>query len=207
MSDIPAVILAGGQARRMGGGDKCLLELGEQPVLSHIIGRLKGQAGRIALNANGNPARFARYGLPVVADEIGGFAGPLAGVLAAMRWAHATGAEHVVTVAGDTPFFPVDLVKRLVEAAHSENRPIALAASLDAQNVVRRQPVFGLWPVGLEGDLETALKDGMRKVVAWTDRHGAAAAHFKASPYDPFFNINTADDLDTALGMLPEVDR
>ncbi|HHS89631.1 MAG TPA: molybdenum cofactor guanylyltransferase MobA [Rhodobacteraceae bacterium] len=198
MKDIPAVILAGGQATRMGGGDKCLLDLGGALILDVILKRLAPQTASIALNANGDPLRFRSFGLAVIPDTISGFAGPLSGVLAAMDWAAETSHEHVVTVAGDTPFFPENLVSRLQEAARTENTPIALAATKDPQRGVLRHPTFGLWPVGLRDDLRAALEEGLRKVVLWTDRHGAANTVFPAAGFDPFFNVNTTDDLEVA---------
>ncbi|MCF3595975.1 molybdenum cofactor guanylyltransferase MobA [Rhodobacteraceae bacterium LMO-12] len=184
------VILAGGLASRMGGGDKALLPLGQGTLLSHVIDRLMPQVAQLALNANGDGARFAEFALPVLPDTIGGFPGPLAGVLAGMEWAAEKGAETIVTVAADTPFFPCDLVPRLILAADGMTNPLALAASDEG-----RHPTFGLWPVDLRDDLRAALQDGLRKVVMWTDAHGATKAHFPGTNPDPFFNINTPDDL------------
>ena len=189
------VILAGGQATRMGGGDKGLLPLGDGTILSHVIARLEPQVAGMALNANGDPARFAHLGLPVIADTIEGFAGPLSGVLAGLDWAATQEADHIVTAAADTPFFPCDLVPQLMMAAEHANSQIALARTPDG-----RHPTFGLWPVALRHDLRAALTDGLRKVVLWTDKHGAAPAHF---PDDAaFFNVNTPEDLQTAEAML-----
>lgn len=189
---LPGVILAGGQSRRMGGGDKCLLPLGGQCLLDHVISRLGPQVGPVMLNANGDPERFARFGLPVVADGLADFPGPLAGVLAGLDWAATLGAEHIVTVAADTPFFPLDLVDRLQVGRGAA--PIALAATPDPKRGQVRQPTFGLWPVALRDDLRAALQDGLRKVVIWTERHGGTEVLFEA-PGDPFFNINTPEDL------------
>ncbi|WP_333711973.1 molybdenum cofactor guanylyltransferase MobA [Yoonia sp.] len=189
------VILAGGQATRMGGGDKGLLPLGQGTILSHVIARLNPQVAGLALNANGDPARFAHLGLPVVSDSVAGFAGPLSGVLAGLDWAATQGADHIVTAAADTPFFPCDLVAQLLRAAETTKSGLALARTPDG-----RHPTFGLWPVGLRDDLHAALNDGLRKVVLWTDRHGGATAHF---PDDAaFFNVNTPEDLRIAEGML-----
>jgi molybdopterin-guanine dinucleotide biosynthesis protein A len=193
------VILAGGQARRMGGGDKGLLTLGGKTVLSHVTDRLEPQVAVIALNANGDPARFGNA-YPVVADSVEGFAGPLAGVLAGLDWAQTQGATHIVTAAADTPFFPCDLVPRLMLAA--EGHDIALAATPDPKRGLARHPTFGLWPVALRDDLRAALNDGIRKVVQWTDRHKTALAEFPATPFDPFFNINTPEDLVRAEALL-----
>lgn len=194
------VILAGGLATRMGGGDKGLLTLGGQTLLARVIDRLSPQVAGLALNANGDPARFADTGLPVVADSIEGFAGPLAGVLAGLDWVAEQGGDTLVTAAADTPFFPCDLVPRLLLAAEGMDRPLALAATPDATRGTARHPTFGLWPVALRDDLRAALHGGLRKVVQWTDRHDAATALFPDE--DAFFNVNTPDDLARAEAML-----
>ncbi len=197
------IILAGGLATRMGGGDKCLLPLGSRRVINHVIDRIAPQVADLALNANGDAIRFADVSQTVLADSISGFAGPLAGVLAGLDWAAKTGASHVVSVAADTPFFPRDLVARLQSAVDADH-PIALAATPHPDRGKTRHPTFGLWPVALRDDLRNALQDGLRKVVLWTDRHGAATVMFDAEPFDPFFNINTPDDLDRARALLAE---
>lgn len=187
------VILAGGLATRMGGGDKGLLPLGRSTILGHVMDRLGPQVADMALNANGDPARFAALGLPVIADQTGDFAGPLAGVLAGLDWAATMHASHIVTAAADTPFLPCDLAVRLQLAGGDLG--LALAASPSG-----RQPTFGLWPVALRDDLRRALAGGLRKVVQWTDAHGAGQADF---PDDiAFFNVNTPDDLARAQAML-----
>ncbi|SMR83368.1 molybdenum cofactor guanylyltransferase [Aliiroseovarius halocynthiae] len=196
------VILAGGLATRMGGGDKGRLPLGDGTLLTHVTARLAPQVDAMALNANGDPARFADTGLPVLADSIDGYAGPLAGVLAGLDWAAEQGATHVVSAAADTPFFPRDLVERLLIAAQRDGTGIALAATLDPQRGAMRQPTFGLWPVALRDDLRAALESGLRKVVLWTDTHNAATASFLPAPHDPFFNVNTPDDLAQAEQLL-----
>ncbi|MDX8346698.1 molybdenum cofactor guanylyltransferase MobA [Cognatiyoonia sp. IB215446] len=189
------VILAGGRATRMGGGDKGLLDLGNSTILQRVIDRLEPQVAALALNANGDPQRFAHLDLPVIADSIPGFAGPLSGVLAGLDWAADQGASHIVTAAADTPFFPCDLVPQLMLAAEDNGTQIALAATPDG-----RHPTFGLWPTALRDDLRAALTDGLRKVILWTDKHGCAMAQF---PDDAaFFNVNTPDDLATAEAML-----
>lgn len=196
----PAVILAGGQATRMGGGDKCLLPLGGRPMLAHVIDRIAPQTGALALNANGDAARFAGYGLPVLPDSIDGFPGPLAGVLAGLDWAAAQGAEAVISVAADTPFFPTDLVARLVAEARGQTHPLVMAATPRDGEETRsmtgkliRHPTFGLWPTALRDDLRAALLGGLRKVVLWSDPHGGRMAEFADT--DAFFNVNTPEDL------------
>lgn len=194
------VILAGGQASRMGGGDKGLLCLGGQTLLSRVIARLEPQTAALALNANGSPARFADYGLPVIADSVAGFAGPLAGVLAGLDWAAEQGADMIVTAAADTPFFPCDLVPQLLMRGEGMEQPLVLAATPDPVKGTARHPTFGLWPTALREDLRTALEGGVRKVVLWTDQHGGREALFPDE--DAFFNVNTPADLTRAEGML-----
>ncbi len=204
MSAIPAVILAGGRASRMGGGDKCLRDLAGRMVLDHVLERLRDQAAPVALNANGDPARFADLGLEVLPDSVEGLVGPLAGVLAGMDWAAARGAAHVVSIAADTPFFPRDLVARLKARAQASGAPVVLAASRGEGGRIWRQPTFGLWEVRLREDLRAALRAGLRKVLHFTDPLGAADEIFEAAPQagDPFFNINTPEDLQTAETLL-----
>ena len=199
------VILAGGRATRMGGGDKGLLDLDGKPLLTHVIERLEPQVAGLALNANGDAGRFADTGLPVLPDSIAGHPGPLAGVLAGLDWAAAQGAETIVTAAADTPFLPCDLVPQLMLAAEGMVKPLALAASRDPESgQLWRQPTFGLWPVALRDDLRAALQEGLRKVVLWTDRHHGALAEFPAMPFDPFFNVNTPEDLARARALANE---
>ena len=196
------VVLAGGLATRMGGGDKGLLPLGAGTLLSHVIDRLAPQIADMALNANGDPDRFADLGLPVLADSIEGYAGPLAGVLAGLDWAAERGAEAIVTAAADTPFFPADLVPQLLLAAEGMTHPLVLAATPDPKRGTVRHPTFGLWPVALRDNLRGALHDGLRKVVLWTDTHAGREAVFPVDPFDPFFNVNTPDDLEKAKALL-----
>ena len=196
------VILAGGQARRMGGGDKGLLRLGDQTLLERVIDRLSPQVDDLALNANGDPTRFAKLDLPVLPDSIGAFPGPLAGVLAGLDWAAEQGADAIVTAAADTPFFPCDLVPQLLLAAENMATPLVLAATPDAERGQIRHPTFGLWPVALREDLREALQQGIRKVVMWTDKHGARTAVFEEAGFDPFFNVNTPEDLKIAEAMV-----
>jgi len=193
------VILAGGQATRMGGGDKGLLPLGQGTLLSSVIDRLEPQVAGLALNANGDAARFSDLGLPVLADSVEGFAGPLAGVLAGLDWAAEQGAETIVTAAADTPFFPCDLVPRLLLAADGMTHPLALAATPDVKRGSARHPTFGLWPVALRDDLRAALQGGLRKVVLWTQAHDGREAMFPEEA--AFFNVNTPEDLAKAEAM------
>jgi molybdopterin-guanine dinucleotide biosynthesis protein A len=191
---VAGVVLAGGRATRMGGGDKTLLPLGGQPLLAHVTGRLAPQVEALALSANGAPDRFAAFGLPVLPDPVPGFAGPLAGILAGMRWAAARRASHVVSAAGDTPFFPRDLVACLADAL-SPAEPIAMAATEEPERGLLEHPTFALWPVDLADDLEDALtRGGLRKVIVWASRHGFARVTFDDAGR-PFFNVNTPADL------------
>jgi molybdopterin-guanine dinucleotide biosynthesis protein A len=192
------VILAGGLARRMGGGDKGLLQLGGQPILRRVIDRLVPQVDMVALNANGDPARFDAFDLPVLPDSIDGYAGPLAGVLAGLDWASKMGADSIVTAAADTPFFPCDLVPRLLIESEGMADPLVLAATPDPMRGQVRHPTFGLWPVSLRDDLRAALNNGLRKVVLWTDQHNGRQAVFDNNGIDPFFNVNTPEDLTVA---------
>ncbi|MDE0590817.1 molybdenum cofactor guanylyltransferase MobA [Halocynthiibacter sp. C4] len=200
------VILAGGEARRMGGGDKGLLPLSGVSLLDHVIARLSPQVADLALNANGDATRFSGFGLPILPDSVAGFAGPLAGVLAGMDWAAEQGATHIVTAAADTPFFPSDLVPQLLLASETAGKPIAMAATPNESGKLMRHPVFALWPVDLRDDLRNTLETGVRKVVAWAEPHGIATAPYSATPFDPFFNVNTPDDLAHAQQLAGEAE-
>jgi molybdopterin-guanine dinucleotide biosynthesis protein A len=194
------LLLAGGLARRMGGGDKCLRPLGGRPMLAHIIERARPHVSALVLNANGDPARFASFGLPVAADVIEGFAGPLAGVLTGMEWALANQPDSawLATFATDAPFFPRDLVARLHDAIRRARADLACARS-EGQD----HPVFGLWPVRLRGELRRAMtEEGIRKVDLWTARYKLAVAEFATAPFDPFFNANRPEDLAEAERLL-----
>lgn len=201
--NIAGVILAGGLARRMGGGDKALLPLGTGSLLDEVQTRLAAQVPEIVLNANGDPARFQQVRLPMVADSIEGFAGPLAGILAGMDWAAERGFSHVVSVAADTPFFPRNLVADLADGLSNGKGKIALAASREQGRLVRH-PTFGLWPVDLREDLRASLGEGLRKVVLWTDRHGTSEVVFGDGENDPFFNVNRPEDLAEAQRRMTE---
>ncbi len=196
---VAGVLLAGGLSRRMGGGDKCLRHLGSTTILARVIARAAPQVEMLALNANGDPARFADYNLPVVADSIPDFAGPLAGVLAGLDWAATSGdVTHVASFATDAPFLPTDLVARLRAAVERDGADLACAASGG-----RAHPVFALWPVALREELRRAMRDdGIRKVDAWTARFRLALVDYAAAPIDPFFNTNRPDDLAVAERLL-----
>jgi molybdopterin-guanine dinucleotide biosynthesis protein A len=199
MTDTVVVVLAGGLARRMGGGDKALRRLGEATLLDRVLDRLAGQGGRVVINANGDPARFARFGLPVVADPIPGHPGPLAGVLAGMEWAaaHEPACADLVSVPTDSPFLPRDLIARLRAARAAAGAEMACAASLG-----QAHPVAALWPVRLAPTLRAALAAGVRRIDAWTAQYRLAQASFDATPVDPFFNANHQEDLLEAEGLL-----
>lgn len=197
MDRIAGILLAGGQSRRMGGGDKCLRRLAGRPMLGHAAARLGPQVGALAISANGDPRRFGEFALPVLADPIAGFVGPLAGILAGMEWAASeVGRTHLVSAASDTPFFPADLVSRLAQASAGMPARIAVAAS-DG----RGHPVFGFWPLSLRHDLRLFLEAGSTyKVTAFLERHDFVLADFpmlalKEGMVDPFFNVNTQAEL------------
>lgn len=199
---IAAVLLAGGLARRMGGGDKCLLELGGRTLLARAIERITPQVGQVILNANGDAARFGDIGLPVIADTIAGNAGPLAGVLSGMEWLreNAPDTPWLLTAPTDAPFLPADLVERLLAAAKEAAVPIACAASGG-----RRHPPIALWDVALAEDLRRAMtEEEIRKVDLWTAHHGVVAVEWPSAPIDPFFNINRPEDLTAAEAALAE---
>jgi len=192
VEDTLGLVLAGGLARRMGGGDKARIGIGNKTILERVLSRLTPQCKAIILNANGDPARFSDTGLPVVADTVPDFAGPLAGILAGLDWAaaHAPDIADVVSVPGDCPFLPRDLVGRLFAARQAEGLPLACARSGDW-----RHPVVGLWPVTLRADLRMALvEEDLHKIETWTARHGVAIADWPSAPVDPFFNVNTPED-------------
>lgn len=194
-----AVVLAGGLARRMGGGDKPLRRLGGRPLLDHVLERVRPQVAAVILNANGDPARFAAYGLPVVPDPLPDYPGPLAGVLAALDWAaeHRPDLPTVLSVPGDGPFLPADLVARLEAARAAAGVPLACAASAGWTH-----PPIGLWPVALRAELRSALLAGERKIDRWTARFGCVAAAWPAEPIDPFFNANAPEELAEAEALL-----
>lgn len=197
---VVGLLLAGGQSRRMGGGDKTLRLLGGVSLLDRVIARLRPQVEALVLNANGDPARFARFGLPVVADGVPDFAGPLAGVLCGLDWAAANCPDcpYVASVATDAPFLPSDLVARLMEEREAAGADLACAASGG-----RSHPVFGLWPTALRENLRRAVvAEAIRKVDVWTARHRLVTVSFPDRPVDPFFNANRPEDLDAAARLL-----
>lgn len=190
---IPGLLLAGGLAQRMGGGDKPMKAIGGRPILARVITRLSPQCDGLLLNANGDPSRFAAFGLPVIADTVGGFAGPLAGILAGLEWiaANRPGTAWMLSAAADCPFLPGDLVSRLHEARTAARARLAIAASGD-----RTHPVIGLWSIDLRHDLRRALTDeNVRAVGRWTARYDPAVVAWPVEPFDPFFNANTPADL------------
>ena len=199
---VAGLLLAGGLSRRMGGGDKTLRDLAGVPLLGHVIARLGPQVEALILNANGDPTRFAGFGLPVVADSVEGFAGPLAGILTGLDWtaAHRPDCEYIASVATDAPFLPADLVARLAAGLAAAGADLACAASGG-----RAHPVFGLWPMRLRDDLRRAVvTEGIRKVDLWIARHRLATIEFPDHPVDPFFNANRPDDLDEAAALLEQ---
>jgi molybdopterin-guanine dinucleotide biosynthesis protein A len=198
MEKVVGVLLAGGRARRMGGGDKCLRLLAGRPLLERVVERARPQVSTLILNAGGEAGRFAAYGLPVVADTVPDFAGPLAGVLTGLEWAADTAAPWVASFATDAPFLPEDLVARLAGAVEAAGADMASAASGG-----RAHPVFGLWPVALKGELRRAMEtDGMRKIDLWTARYHLTQVDFPCHPIDPFFNVNSPEDLARAEEFL-----
>jgi molybdopterin-guanine dinucleotide biosynthesis protein A len=190
---IPGVLLAGGLARRMGGGDKPMRTIAGKTILERVIARLAPQCDGLILNANGDPARFAAFALPVVADTVADFPGPLAGILAALDWmaTHRPEVKWVLSAAADCPFLPRDLVARLEAARAAQNAELAVAASGG-----QTHPVIGLWSVRLRGELRHALvEEDIRKIDRWTARYPLATVTWPTTPLDPFFNANTTDDI------------
>ena len=194
------LLLAGGRSRRMGGRDKALLTVSGKPLLRHVIEAVEPQVGSLVLNSNGDPQRYAEFGVPIAGDVVEGFAGPLAGVLTGMEWAreNVPGCRWVASFPCDAPLVPADLIARLLAAARDEGADMACARSGG-----RDHPVFGLWPIGLAGELRRAVvTEGLRKVDAWTGRYRLARAEFETSPADPFFNINRPEDLSAAEALM-----
>jgi molybdopterin-guanine dinucleotide biosynthesis protein A len=189
----------------MGGGDKALIRIGNETILQRTLTRLTPQVSGVVLNANGDPARFAMFGLPIVADSVPDFAGPLAGILAGLDWvaANRSDTEWIVSVPGDCPFLPRDLVARLHAARIDGKKPLACAHSGDW-----RHPVAGVWPVALRDDLRHAVvEEGLRKIEVWTGRYGIALADWPTEPVDPFFNVNTPEDVEKATKLVESEGR
>jgi molybdopterin-guanine dinucleotide biosynthesis protein A len=202
---VVGILLAGGKSSRMGGGDKCLRPLGGRPILARVVDRLKPQVADMIINANGDVTRFARYGLPAVADSISHYAGPLAGVLAGLAWIKRNRPDIAwgVTVATDTPFFPTDLVQRFLVRLGDQ------PALLVARSPKGVHPVIGLWSVTLMEDIEDSLNQGMRKVGAFAEQHQAIEVPFPpikigGREIDPFFNINRPEELAEAEALITE---
>ena len=197
LSAIAGCIIAGGESRRMG-EDKAVLELGGMPLVAHAIERLKPQVASLIINAHDGSADFGIYGLPVVTDPAGDHQGPLAGILAALRWAEKNDIAWIATVAVDTPFFPRDLTRRLAEAAQDKELACASSGGL-------MHPVFGLWKAELALELEQQIENGLRSARQWVALHDAGIADWPTLPYDPFFNINNPADREAALRILAEI--
>ena len=201
MIDIPGIILAGGLSRRMGGGDKGLLMLGKTTIIERVIDKILPQVGSLAININGDSSRFPDYKLPIIPDSIKGYLGPLSGILAGMEWAFKNGNRYIATVAADTPFLPDDLIKRLHAMVKSKNLNIGIAASrILSGDDVFIHPTFGIWEVALKDDLRDALANDTRKIMFWAKKFKLDYYYFDTSDKlsDPFFNINTPDDLEEA---------
>ena len=201
MIDIPGIILAGGLSRRMGGGDKGLLMLGETSIIERVIDKILPQVGSLAININGDSSRFPDYKLPIIPDSIKGYLGPLSGILAGMEWAFKNGNRYIATVAADTPFIPDDFIERLHAMVKSKNLNIGIAASrILSGDDVFIHPTFGIWEVALKDDLRDALANDTRKIMFWAKKFKLDYYYFDTSDKlsDPFFNINTPDDLEEA---------
>ncbi|MDH3229408.1 MAG: molybdenum cofactor guanylyltransferase MobA [Alphaproteobacteria bacterium] len=197
---IVGVLLAGGLSRRMGGRDKMLRRIGGETILSRVIARMAPQTRSLLLNANGDPARFAAFGLPVAPDTIEGHAGPLAGVLTGMEWAatHAPDCPWVLTAPTDAPFLPDNFAARMLAAVDAQRADMACASSGG-----RSHPVCGLWPVRLAAELRHAMtEEHIRKVDVWTARYKHAVVDWPTDPVDPFFNANRPEDLTEAERLL-----
>lgn len=192
---LPAVVLAGGAARRLG-GDKAFRLLGERPLIDHVVSRLRSQCAPLAISANDDPTRYADFGVEVLQDPLPPGLGPLAGLLAGLDWAAATGYSAVLTAPVDAPFLPLDLATRL-----AAGRVPAVAAS-GGDELVRVHPTCGLWPAAARDRLRAALLGGVRKVGVWAQEQRARTVLWPDAPRDPFFNINTPEDLRRAETLL-----
>ena len=205
MDDIPAIILAGGLSRRMGGGDKGLLDLGEITIIERVIKKISPQVISLAININGDSSRFPNYDLPIISDSMKGFLGPLSGILAGMDWAFKKNHKYVATVAADTPFMPDDFIHRLYSIVKDQKLNIVIAASriLNSDDIFIH-PTFGIWDVDLKDDLRNELANDTRKIMSWAKKFRLDYCYFeiKNELDDPFFNINTPDDLEKAKQKL-----
>lgn len=195
--NIAGIILAGGQARRLGGGDKPLRLLAGRPIMARLAETFAPGLTGLAISANGDPARFAAFGLPVLADPLADFPGPLAGVLAGLDWAASLpGVKALLTLPGDTPFLPADLTARLAAALETDNGAETGVNVAFAVSGGRRHPAVALWRLSLAPALRRfLLEEGERKVGLFAARVGAVAVEWPLAPHDPFFNINRPEDL------------
>ena len=194
--EVPAVILSGGESRRMGRNDKAFLSIEDKTLLEITLERLHRQTQQIAINTNSNDPKYLAYNLPVLNDAISGFLGPLAGIFTAMKWANQMGYKSVATIAVDTPLFPENLLKKLHCKMEMSNSDIVFAGtSTDYKKKKLLHPVFGLWKTSLYNDLGKELESGVRKVTHWSERHKASNVFFQDKRLDPFFNVNTPEDI------------
>ena len=194
--EVPAVILSGGQSRRMNRNDKAFSSILDKTLLEIVVDRLQQQTQQVAINTNSNNPKYVKHGLPILNDQIGGFLGPLAGIFTAMKWANDRGYKKVATVAVDTPLFPKNLLEELYQKMKKSNSDIVFAASVSYHKQKKiLHPVFGLWKTYLFEDLRDELKKGVRKVTLWSERHKASDVCFFDERIDPFFNVNTPDDI------------
>ena len=201
-SKILGVILAGGKGTRMGGEEKGLIRLNNKALIEYSIERLKPQVNNLVINANNNLKKYSRFNIPIVPDSLSGFLGPLAGVLAGLDYADQKGYTHIVTVAADTPFFPKNLVSLFLMTAKNYNG-LTIATTQDKNSRIQSHPTFGIWPCNLRENLQTHIENGLRKIVIWTEKHNAGETLFEGNKnLDPFFNINTPADLNTAKAVL-----
>ena len=201
MLGVGFVLLAGGQSRRMGGGDKNQRVLGGKTLMQHVLDRVERAGAPTAINANGDPARYAGYGLPVIGDVIGGYAGPLAGILTGLEWlaGEHSHCKHMVSLATDAPFLPVDLAPRLYQRVGPD------VGIVQAQSNGQRHPVFAIWPVAVAADLRRAVCDeGVRKIDHFTERHSCDVVSFSGTP-DPFLNLNRPEDFTVAEQWLKQL--
>jgi molybdenum cofactor guanylyltransferase len=197
-NEVTVILLAGGQSRRLGGGDKCLISLEKEIILDKILKKILPQNKSIILNANGDPDRFSKYSFPIIQDTMDGYLGPLVGILSGMEWVRKNqkNKKYIVSIATDTPFFPYNLVEKLYSTVVARPEKI-ICASWQG----RKNPIFAIWPISLSDDLRKDILLGSRKIDSWTSKYGVYAINF-VSPNDPFFNINTPEDLELANEMV-----